>query len=62
MIIHYYFTMTVMFVIYKGAGVVALTLFDLRRRGKVGRLGLCGVNGKKVSVLLFLISFLGAKV
>ena len=42
-----------MFVIYKGAGVVALTLFDLRRRGKVGRLGLCGVNGKKVSVLPF---------
>ena len=37
----------------KGAGVVALTLFDLRRRGKVGRLGLCGVNGKKVSVLLY---------
>jgi D-galacturonate reductase len=31
----------------KGAGVVALTMFDLRRRGKVGRLGLAGVNGKK---------------
>eukprot|EP01041_Mallomonas_annulata_P003247 gene3247-6427_t len=31
----------------KGAGVVALTMFDLRRRGKVGRLGLCGVNGSK---------------
>jgi D-galacturonate reductase len=31
----------------KGAGVVALTMFDLRRKGKVNRLGLCGVNGKK---------------
>jgi D-galacturonate reductase len=32
----------------KGAGVVALTMFDLRRRGKVGRLGLCGTNGSKI--------------
>eukprot|EP00566_Odontella_aurita_P010413 CAMPEP_0113581564 /NCGR_PEP_ID=MMETSP0015_2-20120614/31378_1 /TAXON_ID=2838 /ORGANISM="Odontella" /LENGTH=424 /DNA_ID=CAMNT_0000486037 /DNA_START=231 /DNA_END=1505 /DNA_ORIENTATION=- /assembly_acc=CAM_ASM_000160 len=31
----------------KGAGVVALTMFDLRRRGKVDRCGMCGVNGKK---------------
>jgi D-galacturonate reductase len=31
----------------KGAGVVALTMFDLRRRGKTGRLGLAGVNGTK---------------
>lgn len=31
----------------KGAGVVALTMFDLRKRGKVGQLGLCGVNGTK---------------
>jgi len=31
----------------KGAGVVALTLFDMRRRGKVSRIGMCGVNGKK---------------
>lgn len=31
----------------KGAGVVALTMFDLRRRGKTNRLALCGVNGKK---------------
>jgi D-galacturonate reductase len=31
----------------KGAGVVALTMIDLRRRGKTGRLALCGVNGKK---------------
>lgn len=27
--------------------VVALTLIDLRRRGKTGRLGICGTNGKK---------------
>jgi hypothetical protein len=32
----------------KGAGVVALTMFDLRRRNKVNRVGMCGVN---VSVL-----------
>lgn len=31
----------------KGAGVVALTMFDLRRRSKVHRVGMCGVNGKK---------------
>jgi D-galacturonate reductase len=31
----------------KGAGVVALTMFDLRGRGKVTRLGLCGTNGTK---------------
>lgn len=31
----------------KGAGVVALTMFDLRRRGKTNRLALCGVNGNK---------------
>lgn len=28
----------------KGAGVVALTMFDLRRRHKVDRIGMCGVN------------------
>lgn len=28
----------------KGAGVVALTMFDLRRRDKVDRIGMCGVN------------------
>ena len=28
----------------KGAGVVALTMFDLRRREKVDRIGMCGVN------------------
>jgi D-galacturonate reductase len=31
----------------KGAGVVALTMFDLRRRSKVDRVAMCGVNGKK---------------
>ena len=31
----------------KSAGVVALTLFDLRRRGKVGELAMVGVNGTK---------------
>ncbi|KAI2496927.1 oxidoreductase [Fragilaria crotonensis] len=31
----------------KGAGVVALTMFDLRRRSKVDRVGMCGVNGTK---------------
>ena len=38
----------------KGAGVVALTMFDLRRRSKVHRVGMCGVNvsgRKKKSVL-----------
>ena len=28
----------------KGAGVVALTMFDLRRRGKVDHISMCGVN------------------
>ena len=28
----------------KGAGVVALTMFDMRRRQKVDRVGMCGVN------------------
>jgi D-galacturonate reductase len=31
----------------KGAGVVALTMFDLRKRGLVGELSLAGVNGTK---------------
>jgi D-galacturonate reductase len=31
----------------KTAGVVALTLFDMRRRGKVGRLMMAGTNGSK---------------
>ncbi|CAM9296570.1 unnamed protein product, partial [Heterosigma akashiwo] len=31
----------------KGAGVVALTMVDLRKSGKTARLGLCGTNGDK---------------
>ena len=31
----------------KGAGVVALTLFDLHRRGKIGSLKMAGTNGLK---------------
>mgnify|MGYP006100887173 FL=1 len=31
----------------KSAGVVALSIFDLKRRGKVLDVGLCGVNGTK---------------
>lgn len=31
----------------KGLGVVALVLFDLRRRGKVGRILLCGRDGRR---------------
>lgn len=31
----------------KKIGVVALTLFDLRRRGKVGKLGMVGTSGTK---------------
>jgi D-galacturonate reductase len=33
----------------KGAGVVALTMFDMRRRGKVNRVGMCGVNVRFLS-------------
>lgn len=31
----------------KKVGVVGLSMFDLRRRGKVGKLGMVGVNGTK---------------
>lgn len=31
----------------KKVGVVGLSLFDLRRRGKVGELSMVGVSGKK---------------
>ncbi|TPX10429.1 uncharacterized protein E0L32_008648 [Thyridium curvatum] len=31
----------------KKVGVVGLSMFDLRRRGKVGKLSMAGVNGKK---------------
>jgi len=32
----------------KRAGVVALCMLDLKRRGKVGRIGMCGTNGHKL--------------
>eukprot|EP00158_Paraphelidium_tribonemae_P010271 Partr_v1_DN42777_c0_g1_i1_m60585 putative Rossmann fold oxidoreductase len=32
----------------KGAGVVALTMFDLRKRGVVGDMHLAGTNGRKL--------------
>lgn len=31
----------------KGAGVVALTMLDMKLKGKTDRLAICGVNGKK---------------
>jgi len=31
----------------KRAGVVVLTMLDLKRRGKISRIGLCGTNGTK---------------
>ncbi len=34
-------------IVFYWSVVVALTLIDLRRRGKTGRLGICGTNGKK---------------
>ena len=37
----------------KGAGVVALTMFDLRRRDKVDRVGMCGVNVRSIYVSIF---------
>jgi hypothetical protein len=36
----------------KSAGVVALAMFDLRRRGKVDRVGMCGVNVSISNLLL----------
>ena len=41
----------------KGAGVVALTMFDLRRRGKVDRVGMCGVNVRVNDILYIKISY-----
>ncbi|TLD17545.1 uncharacterized protein PgNI_02405 [Pyricularia grisea] len=35
----------------KKVGVVGLSMFDLRRRGKVGKLGMVGVNGKKFDAI-----------
>lgn len=36
----------------KGAGIVALTMFDLRRREKVDRVGMCGVNVSHSHIVL----------
>ena len=38
----------------KGAGVVGLVMFDLRRRGKVGRWGYCSFHQYTTSALNFL--------
>lgn len=35
----------------KKIGVVGLTLFDLRRRGKVGKLSMVGTSGSKYSAI-----------
>jgi hypothetical protein len=35
----------------KKVGVVGLTLFDLRRRGKVGKLSMVGTSGSKFSAI-----------
>ena len=35
----------------KSTGVVALVMLDLQRRGKVGRVGMCGTNGKKLPAI-----------
>lgn len=41
----------------KKVGVVGLTLFDLRRRGKVGQLGMVGVNGTKFPAIRKCLSY-----
>ncbi len=35
----------------KSTGVVALVMLDLKRRGKIGRLGMCGTNGPKLPAI-----------
>jgi hypothetical protein len=40
----------------KGAGVVALTMFDLRRRGKVDRIGMCGVNVSSYLIVVYVFN------
>ena len=32
----------------KSTGVTALVMLDLKRRGKVGRIGMCGTDGRKL--------------
>lgn len=36
----------------KGAGVVALTMFDLRRRSKVNRVAMCGVSVSSLPLIM----------
>eukprot|EP00635_Sarcinochrysidales_sp_CCMP3193_P007847 CAMPEP_0118908554 /NCGR_PEP_ID=MMETSP1166-20130328/11510_1 /TAXON_ID=1104430 /ORGANISM="Chrysoreinhardia sp, Strain CCMP3193" /LENGTH=424 /DNA_ID=CAMNT_0006847949 /DNA_START=13 /DNA_END=1287 /DNA_ORIENTATION=- len=35
----------------KSTGVVGLVMLDLRKRGKVGRIGICGTNGTKLPAI-----------
>ena len=42
----------------KKVGVVGLTMFDLRRRGKVGRLSMAGVSGSKYPAIRILPPFI----
>ena len=35
----------------KSTGVVALVMLDLRRRGKVGKIGMCGTDGRKLPAI-----------
>lgn len=35
----------------KSSGVVALSVLDMKSRGKVGRVGMCGVNGTKFPLI-----------
>lgn len=35
----------------KSTGIVALVMLDLKRRGKVGRLGMCGTDGRKLPAI-----------
>ena len=35
----------------KSTGVVALVCLDLQRRGKIGRLGMCGTDGRKMPAI-----------
>ena len=47
----------------KRAGVVALAMLDLKRRGKVNRIGMCGTNGKKLpAIRQHMQNCLGSKV
>lgn len=43
----------------KKVGVVGLSLFDLRRRGKVGKLGMVGTSGSKFPAISMLYSMNG---